>query len=75
MSSSSETGPFIVQAQLSGLGGTYYVAVDPASGIVAIGRNTRALAAQDARTLNEAWRLGAQRGREMASAAAAGGGT
>lgn len=41
-----------------GAGGTYFVAVDPSSGIVACGRSTRAMAQEDARALNAAHAMG-----------------
>jgi len=65
----SEHGPFVVVEQ-SAADGTYWTAVDLASGIGVIGhgRDSRSLAQADADALNAAWRLGRNVGRARVDA-------
>jgi len=67
---SESMGPFVVQER-AGATGTYWIAVDPASGIgrIGFGRDERGRALADRDALNAAWRLGRNAGRAEGSAA------
>lgn len=55
---SADFGPFIVQETPSADDRTYYVAIDPLSGIVATGRPSRGESDADRKALNAAYWLG-----------------
>lgn len=57
MNSATEVGPFRVQ-ETAGVTRTYWVAIDPHSGICATGRESRGEADADRKALNAAYRLG-----------------
>jgi len=52
------TWPFVVQEVASGFGASYWVAIDPTTGVCCPGRHDRELAEADLRALNAAFDLG-----------------